>query len=231
MISIITVNWNSYDFLDLLIESLAWYSYIPHELIVVDNSDQPREINKPHVHQFVMPANIGHGRGLNHGVYKSLEMFPRHSFVMFLDVDCHMVSHNWEEPLIKKMKDHHLVGGKGVPSKPIRPACMFMRKELARYDWADTLGYRGHRNTPDGFDVAIKAYYKILADGYSVGFLTSQSGRYGTLNGEEWCVNDRPLVYHHWHGSHLKERQVDFPDADLIADKHLLFGQIPWRTL
>jgi hypothetical protein len=127
------------------------------------------------------------------------------------------------------MEEYDLIGGRGVPAKPIRPACMFMKKHLERYDWRDTADYKGHRITPEGYDVAILAYHQICADQHRVGFLEARQNRYGTLNGEEWCIDGVPLVYHHWHGSHLKERSVDFPGRDLFADKTKLFAQIPWR--
>lgn len=231
MITIVTVAWNSYDFLTLLIESLEIFSSFPYELIVIDNSLEFQAVKAPHVHQFKMPNNIGHGRGLNHGVAKAHELFPRHPFIMFLDCDTHFISHKWEVPFLELMKKYDVVGGRGVPQKPIRPACMFMHRQFARYDWADTTGYKGHRVTPEGFDVAIKAYYQMLADRRQIGFLESGPNRYGTMNGEEWCIDGVPLVYHHWSGTHLKERQVDYPNVDLFEDKAKLFARIPWRLL
>lgn len=230
MISIICVTWNSYDFLHLLIESLERFTTIPYSLIVIDNSENRLRIPNDNVYQFFMPNNIGHGRGLNHGVAKAFDMFPSNPYIMFLDVDCHVLGFGWEFAFANEMKTYDIIGGRGVPSKPIRPACMFMKREIARYDWADTTGYRGNRVTPEGFDVAIKAYYRIMADGHEIGFLESgESNRYGTANGEEWCINGDPLVYHHWHGSHIPARQADFPDVDLTEDKLSLFSKIPWR--
>lgn len=229
MISIITVNYNSYDFLNLLIESLYLFSTLPYELIVIDNSENKVKIESPHVHQFFMPTNIGHGRGLNHGVVKSYELFKNNQYIMFLDCDCHFIKMKWENAFIGQMKNYDIIGGKGPASKPIRPACMFMRKEIGRYDWSDTEGYKGNRHTPIGYDVAIKAYYKIMVDNLRIGFLTPQKNQYNTVNGEEWCIESTPYVYHHWHGSHLKERQQDFPEIDLIEDKKSLFSKIPWR--
>jgi glycosyltransferase involved in cell wall biosynthesis len=229
MITIVTVNWNAYDFVDLLIESLRVFSHAAHELIVIDNSDRPQTIDRPHVTQFQMPTNIGHGRGLNHGVVKALDLFPKNPFLMFLDCDCHFLKPGWEAAFVGKMKEFDIVGGKGVPSKPIRPACMFMRRAVPRHDWADSHGYKGNRLTPEGYDVAIKAYYKIMAGNGRIGFLQPAANRYGTLNGEEWQVGGESYVYHHWHGTHLPERQADFPNADLAADKAKLFASIPWR--
>lgn len=227
MIAIITVNWRAYDFLDLLCESAERYSSLPYKIIVIDNSEERQEIRRQNVDQFFMPINIGHGRGLNHGVAKVHELYPKFPYVMFLDVDCHFLCHGWETPFIKMMRTYDLVGGRGVPSKPIRPACMFMKQPLSRHNWADSEGYRGNRQTPEGFDVAIKAYYQIMAAGKAIGFLETGPNRYGTNNGEEWCVEGKPVVYHHWHGSALDIRQPDF-EIDLQADKAKLFSQIPW---
>jgi len=214
-----------------MIESLQRYSSVQSSLIVVDNSDQRLRVNELNVYQFLMKNNVGHGEGLNFGIKKSIEMFPKNKFVMFLDVDCHILKNNWEEQFIKQMETFDVIGGKGPPSKPIRPACMFMKKSIAEsYDWSPTDGYKGNRITPGGYDVAIKAYYKIMLDNLKIGFLEkNKNNRYQTHNGEEWCVNNIPFIYHHWHGSSLHIRQEEFPDVDLQQDKNKLFTNIPWR--
>ena len=195
MISIVTVNWDAYDFLWLMIESLQRYSSVPHELIVIDNSKNRLFVNENNVHQFFMTSNIGHGKGLNQGVLKATEMFPKNPFVMFLDVDCHILSHQWESMFIKSMKQYDVIGGKGPASKPIRPACMFMKKIVAsRHDWSETDGFKGNRLTPGGFDVAIKAFHHMVSEGVPVGFMESETNRFGTINGEEWCINKKHLV-------------------------------------
>ena len=224
MISIITVNWNSYDFLDIMIESLERYSSLPYELIVIDNSVIKHQISRDNVAQHLMSENIGHGEGLNRGV-----KLAKFDFVMFLDVDAHILCHNWEEPFLRMMEQFDVIGGRGVPAKPIRPACMFLKKEFSGYDWRPSDGYKGHRITPEGTDVAIRAFYQMQADGVRIGFLEGIQSRYDTHTGEEWCIESKPLVYHHWHGSHLAERQVDFT-IDLHSEKKKLFDSIAWRV-
>lgn len=233
MINIITVNWNCYDFLWLMIESLQRFSSIPHELIVIDNSEERIKVNEPNVHQFFMQSNIGHGEGLNEGIKKASEMFPKNPFYMFLDIDCHFLCHNWEENFVKTMTEYDVVGGKGPASKPIRPACMFVKKNIAtNYDWTATKGFKGNRVTPGGLDVAIKAYHLMLRDNVKINLIDSnKDNRFGTINGEEWEIKKQPVVYHHWHGSTLDIRQEDFPDCDLKKDKDKLFQNIPWRLL
>ena len=171
-----------------------------------------------------MSENIGHGEGLNRGV-----KLAKFDFVMFLDVDAHILCHNWEEPFLRMMEQFDVIGGRGVPAKPIRPACMFLKKEFSGYDWRPSDGYKGHRITPEGTDVAIRAFYQMQADGVRIGFLEGIQSRYDTHTGEEWCIESKPLVYHHWHGSHLAERQVDFT-IDLHSEKKKLFDSIAWRV-
>lgn len=230
MISIVTVNYNSYDWLNLLIQSLEIFSKETYHLIVVDNSVEAQRFGRKTITQLLQLNNIGHGEGLNQGAAFAMKLNPE--YIMFLDVDCHFLREGWERAFKSLMYEFDIVGGRGVEVKPIRPACMFMKPYVAtHYDWRATDGYKGHRVTPEGTDVAIAAYHKMREDKLSLGFLDSIPSRYHTLNGEEWCVYGKPYVYHHWHGSHLKERQVDFPDNDLFDDKNRLFSQIPWRQI
>jgi len=229
MISVITVNWNAYEWLNLMLESLELFSSLPYKVVVVDNSIH--KIDVPNILQHKTDKNIGHGAGLNLGVKIEKEKIGN-PFVMFLDIDCHIITHNWEEPFILLMDKFDVLGGRGVPEKPIRPACMFMKPQIAqKYDWRDTPGYKGVRVTPEGFDVAIQAFHQMNKDNVSIRLLEAKENRYGTLNGEEFMIDNNPLIYHHWHGSHLVERQIDFPTDDLIQDKKLLFSKIPWRVV
>ena len=229
MLSIVTVNFNSYDFLDLMMESLEIFTHVRFELIVVDNSTEKRQIhNKEYLRDFFMGKNIGDGEGLNWG----LSMVKHNPYVVVFDVDCHVLCHNWHQPFVELMNDFDIVAGKGVQVKPLRPCCMFLKREIAHdYDWRSTPGYQGHRVTPEGFDVGIQAYHKMVEDGIRIKLIEPQYNRYETINGEEWCINDKHLVYHHWHGSHLNERQIDFPFNDLQNDKAKLFASVPWRMI
>ena len=226
-LSIVTVNWNAYDFARILIESVAYYTNIKYEIIIVDNSTKKENLNYANVITLPQSSNIGHGAGLNLGIQTASS-----PYTLFLDIDCHILQRNWHTLLFQQMDGYQVLGGKGVKVKPIRPACMLLDTELGKqYDFRSTPNYKGHRVTPEGFDVAIQAYHQMIKNGVKIRFLESKHpNRYGTMNGEEWCVNNIPLIYHHWHGSHLKERQIDF-EKDLLADKNKLFSQLYWRKL
>lgn len=233
-ISIVTVNYNAYDFIKVMIESLKLFSSQPYELIVVDNSDRGVEYIDTVIYgpltQVVLNRNLGHGCGLNIG-----SRIATSPYVFFLDADCHFLRLGWEDAFLSLIQGCDVVGGRGVPIKPLRPSCTFLKKEIAQtYDWRDTPGYDGHINTPDGYDVAIPAYYQMLRDEVAIRFIDATpagTNRYGTLTGEEWTIEGQSYVYHHWHGTHLKERSFEFPDKDLFAEKDKLFSKLPWRIL
>lgn len=229
MISIVVVNWNSYDWLDLLIDSIEQFTHVNYEIIVVDNSELPfilPGIYKPNIIQIINGKNIGHGEGLNLG-----SKLVNFDYTMFVDVDCHFLCHNWHNYFLEKMKYTSVVAGRGVEQKPIRPSCMFMKTEIAKkYDWRSTPGYKGIRAGIEGTDVAIKAYYQMIKDSIDIELIDSKKNRYGCLNGEEWCIEDVPLLYHHWSGSWLIERQKEV-DQDLMKDKELLFSKIFWKIV
>ena len=230
MINIVTANFNTYDFLGLLIESLYLFTQVPYEIIVVDNSSQRIQLQDPKVHQIFMPNNVGHGKGLNIGCQKAQELFPTNPYILIVDSDTHILGNNWDILLIEKMKEFDFIAGKGPPSKPIRPACMFMKQRVGiSYDWCETEGYQGNRQTAGGYDVACKAYYKMMLDGLRMSFLESQKSKYKTINGEDWYLDNKALFYHHWSSSWLEERQKDFPDVDLTKDKEKLFSSVYWH--
>lgn len=225
-ISILTVNWNAYDFAALLIESLMYCSKEDHPVIIVDNSSKynpffQEYINQPFVKHFQQDKNIGHGEGINVGLRK-----VETEYVFILDIDCHFVYKNWEDEVSK----YEIVAGKGVTVKPLRPSCVFIKTKLAQtYDWRATPGYKGHLITPNGFDVGILAYHQMVKENRKIHWMIAHSSRYKTNHSEEWHLDGKSIIYHHWHGSHLKERQKeDYPNENLWENKIKLFKQFPY---
>lgn len=228
MISIVAVNFQAYEFADLLLESIERTKSENLEIILPDNSFQPNyQVKTRHpIQTFSNPtADKTHGAGLNLGVNKCTG-----DYTLILDVDCHFLRPGWEGYFLNAIRDAHCVTVQGTPEKPIRPACCFLRTEDAkRYDWRATPGYKGHRVTPEGFDVGIIAYRQMVANGLEVRFMeTTRANRYATKTGEEYGLSGEWLLYHHWHGTHLPARQIDYPH-DLIEDKDRLFNNLPWK--
>jgi glycosyltransferase involved in cell wall biosynthesis len=218
-LSIIVVNYNSYDFTNLLIKTCNKLSQQLIEIIVIDNS-KTETFEYSNVSVFLQPHNIGHGQGINLGVQKASS-----DILLILDSDCHFLSKDFDQLILKEMQNCDVLAVPGSIEKPIRASCLCIKKEIAiNYDFKSTPDYKGHRITPHGYDTAILAYYKMLQEKREIKwFDTIKPNRYKTLNGEEYALNNKSMIYHHWHGSHLTERQVDFKE-DLQKDKEFLFN-------
>ncbi len=219
MISIVSVNWNAYDFARLLIASVKKFGK-NNEIIIVDNSENKEYLPCKVISQ---DANIGHGEGINIGIKNSTG-----NYVLVLDIDCHIMSESWENLFLDYINNADFIAVKGNEIKPIRPACMFMKREFGLdHDFNTTANYKGNRVTPTGKDVGILAYMQMIRQERKIKFLETSKSKYGTLNGEEYKINRTSLVYHHWHGSHLKLRQIDYKE-DLESDKRKLFTRLNW---
>lgn len=219
MISIITVTFNSYDFCRLLIESIQIYSKYDNEIIVIDNDHRYEPIEGATVYR--QSQNVGHGEGLNRGV-----KHVKYDHILMLDSDCFILKRNWEDWFLEK---DSIIAPKGSEAKPIRASCMFMKKDIAlKCDFRATPNYKGSRYAKEGeFDTAIKAFHEQMKDVY---YMNSIKSRFNTVNGEEYCIDGIPLVYHNWSGSYLEDRQKDFTE-DLQEDKKKLFSRIPWKLI
>ncbi len=213
LIGVLAVNYNAPDFTSLLVQSLGNSTPI----YIVENSIAPWSGLATVI---LNPGEKTHGAGLNLGLRHIKE-----EYVLILDIDCHLLCHAWQSHFLNAASYHDVITVAGTSQKPIRPACVFMKtKEARQRNWSATPGYRGVRVTPEGSDVGILAYHAMKDAGLSFKFMDIvKPSRYGTLNGEEYALNGKNIVYHHWHGSHLIDRAYDYPDHDLILDKELLF--------
>lgn len=231
-VSIVTVNFNAYDFLRILLQSADRFTTCNYAVVCVDNSNIILPVTSKGLVKLDQNHNIGHGEGLNVGIQYA-HTNSGSKYTMIIDVDCHFLCGGWDNLLISGIQDYEILAGRGVPQKPIRAACIFLETALAvKYDWRATPGYHGVRQTPSGTDTAIAAYYQMVKEKRKIAFLEPiKPNRYGTLNGEEFTWLGKPVAYHHWHGTHLKERSVDFTGVDLLADRDLLFSKIAWSNL
>lgn len=223
------MNYNGYDWQNLLIASVDKFSYTKHDIFIFNNNLDAQKVKnekKRYREMSGFDKNMGHGFGLNVGAHEA-----KGEYILFLDIDCHLLTKGWEKMFLFKARhfrrDADVIAAPGPPEKPIRPACMFMKRDIAcQYDYSPTPGYKGHRITPEGYDVAVKAYHDMVKDGLKFEWMESFPNRYGTKTGEEWGLDGKPIVYHHWHGCHIHEpdRQKDFPNIDLQEEKIKLFN-------
>src|SRR5215510_13885185 len=101
MITVLTVNHNTLDFLKLLVQSVRKFrGQVPIEIMVIDNqsTDGSREwaAAQPDVEAHLLTSNTGHGPGLDCGL-----RLVNTRFVLVLDSDAHLQRFDWDADLIK----------------------------------------------------------------------------------------------------------------------------------
>lgn len=231
-ITILSVNWNAYDFAILLLESVKKYTSKKELPVVIVNNSTDKSYSLNHysnIEIIEQSSNIGHGQGINIGL-----QYIRTKYVLVLDIDCHFLN-PWEFDLLRFVEYlmpwdttpiPDLITMEGSQEKPIRPAFLFMQTHFAKqYDWQSSENYQGVRKTPYGTDVGIAAYKRMLQQGKNIQFLQKFPNpiHLNGFRGESFGIH-QPFVFHYWHGSHLRERQEDFPNIDLLREKEMFFN-------
>jgi glycosyltransferase involved in cell wall biosynthesis len=122
--TVITVNWNTAEFLRDLIRAVRRFS--PHaDLIVVDNasSDDSRAlIRSAGVRSLPLPVNLGHGPALDLGVG-----MVRTEFFATLDVDAFPVCNGWLDALRAELDRGNVVVGGHMHRGFAHPSMLAMR--------------------------------------------------------------------------------------------------------
>lgn len=180
MLSIIVVHHGSYPLLNLLIESIERFTDNDYDTIIIDNNPFSRQrVEKYHFHQFFMGENIGLGNAVNLGIQKVIKLFSSNPFVMIIDSDIHFLKHHWDKQFLDNIENFEAIIPNTIQK---RPACWFIRKEVAiQYNWETN------------------NYQKMLNNKIKFTFLRSFPNSYGTHSGEELGFQE-PLLYHHWQG-------------------------------
>ncbi len=107
MVTIIIVNENTKDALELCLLSIKKYTEYPYELIVVDNSSQDGSVDLLKKFNGVKVINVSglgieerHGNALNIGV-----QYVRTEYFLTLDSDIEILDYGWLVEMVAKIKD------------------------------------------------------------------------------------------------------------------------------
>lgn len=230
MITVLTVNHNTLDFLKLLVQSVRKFrGSVPTRIMVIDNdsSDGSREwlTAQPDVEAQLLAANAGHGIGLDHG----LSLIDTR-FVLVLDSDAHLQRFGWDVDLIALYQadsSRRLIAAKGGVEKPIHPCFMFFE---ARYFKANRLSFQAL----DGHDVGRKIYYDVTEAGFDVlriecGYEAPGRNFYPGTYGTQYYLYQRPTIFHAWYGTRMTTCKAgqyvdDYKKEDFVKDKALIFS-------
>jgi glycosyltransferase involved in cell wall biosynthesis len=126
--TVVIVNWNSRDFLDVSLRAVESYSPSGTRILVVDNdsTDGSRSLleRHPSVKWVSLPRNVGHELALDIGF-----LLARTEFVIALDVDAFPISTDWLDRLLGPLQDGYQVSGAHVRNGFVHPCCLAMRLE------------------------------------------------------------------------------------------------------
>jgi glycosyltransferase involved in cell wall biosynthesis len=128
-VTIVTVNWNSLEFLAVLVHAVRRFSPPGTEIIVVDNystSDDSRAWlrRRRDIRSVLLPTNIGHGPALDLGF-----LAARTEFVVALDVDAFPISESWLATLLEPLRSGDNVSGVECERAYAHPCCMAIRRD------------------------------------------------------------------------------------------------------
>ncbi len=210
--TIVTVNWNSWPHLEILIDVVERRSPPGTRIIVADNGsgDESRRRlrERPEVKVLALPLNVGHEIALDAAVL-SVET----EFVVALDVDAFPIRDDWLETLLAPLDEGAQVVGARLNREYVHPCCWAMR--TARFVGQGHSFRSRYREREEGRDASGDVGEEISArEAPNLRFLeiTSQRGPgdVGTVFGD--------LVYHNFYATRFNATSEDRLDGVVAAD-------------
>jgi glycosyltransferase involved in cell wall biosynthesis len=124
------VNWNSVDYLRVLVAAVRHFSPPDVRVLVIDSGshDDSRRFlaARSDVRSIYLPINVGHASGLDIGF-----LCARTEFVVALDVDAFPICDDWLDRLIAPLHEGYTISGARLNREYVHPCCLAMR--LARF--------------------------------------------------------------------------------------------------
>jgi glycosyltransferase involved in cell wall biosynthesis len=223
-ISVVTVNYHSEDWVELLVDSLRAYRPRNHtlEVVVVDNSGT---WSGPEAISAADPKH--HWAGAEKGIAAA-----RSEFVLLLDSDAHVMRDGWLGDLIElysSTDSTRLCAAWRRPPKYYHPCVMFFRKDHFASGGSLRYSFRPYRPGsreraarlaeyhsphPDAdLDVGVDFALRTIDDGYEVqkilgcreGYECRHRNKWGTV----YALNGKPTIYHHGFSSRFEGGRAD----------------------
>jgi len=148
-VTVVTVNWNSQEFLRTLLRLVPRRSHGDVRILVVDNAsrDGSRELlaRTPGVRTLALPVNLGHDLALDLG-FLSVDT----EFAVALDIDAFPIHDRWVAELLEPLRAGSTIAGARLNRQYVHPCCLAMRTErFVREGHSFRAHYRPRRNGQD----------------------------------------------------------------------------------
>ena len=208
-VTVVTVNWNSVDMLEVAIDQVRRHSPASTRMLVIDNhSDvdprpQIRSI-APWVRTLRLPVNLGHGLALDIGA-----LLTSSEYLVTLDVDAFPLSEAWLPTLLDPLDEGAEVVGCAGYRGLAHPCGLAMR--TARFVSARHTFVARFTGGPDGWDVGERISIREAPDFE----ILPRTDSIGQALGEPEIVGSvfADVIYHNYYGTrHLREAD---PEAAL----------------
>jgi glycosyltransferase involved in cell wall biosynthesis len=210
--TVVTVNWNSWQHLQVLIEVVQRRSPASARILVVDNGSEDESLarlaERPEVRAVRLPLNLGHELAMDIGV-----LLAETEFVVALDVDAFPLHEDWLAELLAPLDEGAMVSGARLNREYVHPCCWAMRK--ARFVERGH-SFRSHyQPREEGRDASGDVGEEIsAAEAPNLHFfeVTHQRGPgdVGTVFGD--------LVYHNFYATRFNVTSEDTLDGVVAAD-------------
>ena len=211
-VSIVTVSYDTYFFVRLLVEKMRQFvGDRPYELIVVDRGsrDGTREWLGAQADVRLLTAKAqrrghGHGEAAEGGIKEA-----RYETIVLLDSDAHPIDPTWLELTADRLDSHHPLAG------PIfhgmhegNPQGWYIHPHFLTFRRADLGGLIKLQPTRPGFDTGEDATLLVLAAGLGViGYPLEFAERFAV--GHPFFPTVAAGVFHAWYGTRLlKEKRL-----------------------
>ncbi len=128
--TVLTVNWNTLDYLEVVVEAVRRFSPPGTEIVVVDNASSdgsPAYLKRAPVRWIRTPVNLGHGPAMDLAT-----RLVRTEYFVTLDVDAFPVSPDWLDVLRSHLEAGNEVVGGRLYRGYAHPSMMAMRTQRFR---------------------------------------------------------------------------------------------------
>ena len=209
-VTVLTVSWDTKEFLEALVHGFRRYTDDPSvRLLVVDNNstDGTRAYlaTQPDIDTVFLKRNIGHGLALDAGIQAATTRF-----VITLDIDAFPIAHTWIDTLINPLRNGHTLAGGWTGYIHPSYTAIERRYFLAqKYSFAASYNRRirlPSRRNPKDYDAGELIDFRDDGPHFKVDISGQRGpGALGTVFGGQ--------VYHHFYATRMAAATV----ADDIA--------------